>query len=264
MKTGRVTRVRNKVISFLLALCMVFTMIPGNDWTVHAADPEYWVMDTELKEGAKNDAQGWAWEESSKTLTFSKSTNAIVKNGIAVKLPGDSTIVLNDGIRVEVKGISEKLANLGVGIYCTGNLTIKGNGALQISAEVPAAVNMPEGEAVADYNEKLSALICDGKLEIGEEGNKTAPYIYMAIAGGAYSDKTLCVKSNLTGRENPAVEIKSGQVNFGSAGDTEGKIWIGESGTKDGYVKLTGQSVLRDATTERLGHDDNEIGRAHV
>ena len=258
MKTGRVTRVRNKVISFLLALCMVFTMIPGNDWTVHAADPEYWVMDTELKEGAKNDAQGWAWEESSKTLTFSKSTNAIVKNGIAVKLPGDSTIVLNDGIRVEVKGISEKLANLGVGIYCTGNLTIKGNGALQISAEVPAAVNMPKGEAVADYNEKLSALICDGKLEIGEEGNKTAPYIYMAIAGGAYSDKTLCVKSNLTGRENPAVEIKSGQVNFGSAGDTEGKIWIGESGTKDGYVKLTGQSVLRDATTERLGHDDNE------
>ncbi len=256
MQKGRVIRIRNKVISLLLTLCMVFTLLPGNDLAVYAEDPQYWVMNTPLAADAKNDAEGWSWNQDTKTLTFSKSTSAISKKGIAIKLPGGSTIVLDDGIRVEVKGISEKIDNLGTGMYCDGDLSIKGNGMLQIMTETPPPDDMNKnGEQACDYNEKLSALICDGKLVIGEADNKTAPYIYMAIAGGAYSDKTLYVKSALTGKDNPAVEIKSGQVNFGSAGNTNGKIWIGTSGS-DGYVNLTGQSVLRDISSEGVSHDD--------
>ena len=236
MKKRRVTWVKSKAISLLLALCMVFTGIPGNDLAVYAADPPaYYIGNTEITLDSDATDAAWSWAHEGKILTFKKRCDIPAIQDHCIVLPGDSTIVLNDGVRVMVS------SGKGEAIVCEGALTIIGNGAIQIYG----------ASAYPDHTG--SALKCGGRLTFGDEITK--PYLYAAarpyddssITGQPASDKVIQIDSEAyEGLDNPAVLMKNGQIIFAGSVDTNGKFFV-KNGTK-AYVKLEGESVLQDRT----------------
>ncbi len=259
MKKRRVERIKSKATSLILAVCMVFTLLPVNPLAVYAAvSDKYQVAGTFLDmDGVTEGGDGaWEWNGSTKTLTFKKRINltAIEKSGyksVVLGLPGDATIVMNDGVLVKLTGL------YGDGIYCEGNLTIKGNGALEIYGSQLGDMNVESDDLSRNGNdiesgydgadEKAgSAIACAGKLTVGEDGDAAStPYVFATSRG--YTARIIEMSStseSLKGEDNPIVQLKSGQLNLPAFDQTGyGKIYCALG--KDGYVQLTNRSVLQ-------------------
>ena len=141
---------KTKLLTVLLALCMVLSIVP---MTVFAATPATATADfTASDNGAEAiallnryktaGAADSTWNSGSKTLTL-KGIDFITTAPTAVKLPERTTIVLADGTenaitggdaRVMETGKSNKLIYI-TALYAVGDLTVKGNtGTLSVTS----------------------------------------------------------------------------------------------------------------------------------
>lgn len=260
----KVNRKKKKILSLFLAVCMAFSVMPANLVPVKAAvSDKYQIggvfldMDgtTEGNDGA------WKWDGASKTVTILKSVELNSASGpdkkmeapytmVTMGLPAGTTIVLKDGVKAQVTSYYADA------IYCEGDLTITGNGALN-------AYGSNNGDAAAEQDSTKkadgnqpgttgnttgyegddtatgSAIVCHGKLTIGS--SDTTPFVYAFSRG--YTDHTLEINADgLTGESNPVGEILSGHVEITSFIPQEAKIYAGGS---DRYLAVKGDSALQ-------------------
>jgi len=138
----------SKILSLLLAVAMVFTMLPMTAFAEDgggtlgdsggAASPGVLsspgrAVTTELDFTSMGDTDnlatdGWKWVQSTKTLTLNGLDLSIDSDTVpAIKLPDGSAIVLGGSNNVTNSG--------GDGISCDGSLEISGSGKLTIDAE---------------------------------------------------------------------------------------------------------------------------------
>ena len=115
-----------RLLSLVLTLCMVLTLVP---FTASAATPITTKLDFTAMSTTDNLAsQGWAWNNTSKTLTLNGLDLTCDWSGTeAILLPVNSIVILI-GVN-SIKHIDD-----GHGIYCDGDLTIQGSGTLNIDA----------------------------------------------------------------------------------------------------------------------------------
>ena len=129
---------KKKFLATLLAMAMALLVVPfalaadTNDNTI----TEMLDFTSEPVETAGN---GWSWDNATKTLTLSgfnmkvKYTSSISGRTFGIQLPAGSTIVLEEGTENSIEIVTGTNVNGGTyGIYCQGDLTIKGTGSLKV------------------------------------------------------------------------------------------------------------------------------------
>ena len=114
MKRERATRwkIRNRILSLFLTMCMVAGLLPQGIVPVKADDAaKYQVGNTELRMDSTadnpqlGDDGAWEWNGEGKTLTFRKNikiTQAATTESGAIYLPAGSRLEILGGLRVEV------------------------------------------------------------------------------------------------------------------------------------------------------------------
>lgn len=247
MKRERATRwkIRNRILSLFLTMCMVAGLLPQGIVPVKADDAaKYQVGNTELRMDSTadnpqlGDDGAWEWNGEGKTLTFRKNikiTQAATTESGAIYLPAGSRLEILGGLRVEVT------SHYGDALYCEGNLTIVGGGGLMLFGSQSGDVTQPgKDKGKKDGNtmesgipggdgDKVvgSGLVCRGTLTIGETSGKLAnkrPLVFCSSYG--YTDHTIEVGSQAAESAN-AVELVKGQVTISARPEGTGKIFRG-------------------------------------
>ncbi len=223
MKNKSFSKVRSRILSLFLAVCLVFGMIPA----IPAAAEEGKIYHVggealSLTENVTASTGEWTWDYASRTLTFSKNyknptgiqadsanlTSQETYKMLAAALPAGTTIVVNGGVSAELTSY------YGDALYCEGNLTVIGNGALalygsnlgdiQTKVESTAGNPLTEPYYEGDDNKTGSGLVCKGKLTVGDAS--TTPYMYIYSKG--YTDHVMELNSAETS------EIVNGYVSI--------------------------------------------------
>ena len=259
MKKRRETGIKSRILSLFLSVAMVVTLLPANPSTASAAvSDKYHVAGTFLDmDGVTEGGDGaWKWDGATKTLTFMKRINltSAEKSGyksVVLGLPDGTTIVMGDGVLVKLTCL------YGDGIYCEGDLTIKGNGTLEIYGSQLGDMNVESDDLArngndvesgyADDDKKAgSAIVCTKRLTVGEDGTEpTTPYVFVSSRG--YTARIIemtTTSEELKGESKPVIQLKSGQMNL-PAFDKEGYGKIHCALGTEGYVELTNASVLK-------------------
>lgn len=247
MKRERATRwkIRNRILSLFLTMCMVAGLLPQGIVPVKADDAaKYQVGNTELRMDSTadnpqlGDDGAWEWNGEGKTLTFRKNikiTQAATTESGAIYLPAGSRLEILGGLRVEVT------SHYGDALYCEGNLTIVGGGGLMLFGSQSGDVTQPgKDKGKKDGNtmesgipggdgDKVvgSGLVCRGTLTIGETSGKLAnkrPLVFCSSYG--YTDHTIEVGSQAAESAN-TVELVKGQVTISARPEGTGKIFRG-------------------------------------
>lgn len=247
MKRERATRwkIRNRILSLFLIMCMVAGLLPQGIVPVKAANAtKYQVGNTELRMDSTadnpqlGDDGAWEWNGEGKILTFRKNikiTQAATTESGAIYLPAGSRLEILGGLRVEVT------SHYGDALYCEGNLTIVGGGGLMLFGSQSGDVTQPgenqgktdgntmEGDIPGGDGDKVvgSGLVCRGTLTIGETSGKLAnkrPLVFCSSYG--YTDHTIEVGSQVAESAN-AVELVKGQVTISARPEGTGKIFRG-------------------------------------
>lgn len=123
-------------LCFLTVIAMVFTLMPA----IASADTSTRTETLDLTESITDDSnsdQGWAWEADSRTLTLNGVSFKV--NGDAIKVPADSTILVNGSNVLSCTGYgksvytdpfseTEAAENCDLIIKGTGNLICSGEG----------------------------------------------------------------------------------------------------------------------------------------
>ncbi len=247
MKRERATRwkIRNRILSLFLIMCMVAGLLPQGIVPVKAANAtKYQVGNTELRMDSTadnpqlGDDGAWEWNGEGKTLTFRKNikiTQAATTESGAIYLPAGSRLEILGGLRVEVT------SHYGDALYCEGNLTIVGGGGLMLFGSQSGDVTRPgKNQGKTDGNtmgsdipggdgDKVvgSGLVCRGTLTIGETSGKLAnkrPLVFCSSYG--YTAHTIEVGSQAAESAN-AVELVKGQVTISARPEGTGKIFRG-------------------------------------
>lgn len=253
---------KKKILSLFLTVCMAFSVLPANLVPVKAAiSDKYQIAGVFLDmDGTTEGNDGaWKWDGTSKTVTILKSVELNAESGpdkemktpytmVTMGLPAGTTIVLNDGVKAQVTSYYADA------IYCEGDLTITGNGALN-------AYGSNNGDAAAEQDKKAegnqpgttgnttgyegddtatgSAIVCHGKLTIGS--SDTTPFVYAFSRG--YTNRTLEINADgHTGENDPVGEILNGHVEITSFIPAEARIYAGGS---DRYLAVAGDSALQ-------------------
>lgn len=128
---------KRRLLSLLLTICMVSSLVPT---LAYALEPSAETADftaddngvaaLELLNAAKTGSDESTWDSATKTLTL-KGVNFTTSALRAVKLPGGSTIVLEDENTI-ASGRTEAVQSSSYGIYAEGDLTIQGTGTLTV------------------------------------------------------------------------------------------------------------------------------------
>ena len=254
---------KKRILSLLLTFCMVVSLLPVSALTAEAAvSNKYQIGGVYLDDTGLTKAEdgSWEWNGSSKTLTFSKSVNIYNadKNKytmVAIGLPADSTIVLADGIRVKVT------SDAADAIYCEGNLTIKGNGALETYGHY-AALSADGTGYSGDDNETGSGIISKGKLTVGSLSEPQTPYLLAAgdIAGDKTNERNIEVGEGLyvykgfvmTNVDGKVRCDKSKFITLGTDGVIE--VYNGGTGVFNDPVQPFGNQYTGDTSVTKLVH----------
>ena len=281
MKRERATRwkIRNRILSLFLIMCMVAGLLPQGIVPVKAANAtKYQVGNTELSMDSTadnpqlGDDGAWEWNGEGKTLTFRKNikiTQAATTESGAIYLPAGSRLEILGGLRVEVT------SHYGDALYCEGNLTIVGGGGLMLFGSQSGDVTQPgENQGKTDGNtmesdipggdgDKVvgSGLVCRGTLTIGETSGKLAnkrPLVFCSSYG--YTDHTIEVGSQAAESAN-AVELVKGQVTISARPEGTGKIFHG--GTIRN-INIQNDAVLLYPNAVRNVEERNDITRAKL
>ncbi len=281
MKRERATRwkIRNRILSLFLIMCMVAGLLPQGIVPVKAANAtKYQVGNTELSMDSTadnpqlGDDGAWEWNGEGKTLTFRKNikiTQAATTESGAIYLPAGSRLEILGGLRVEVT------SHYGDALYCEGNLTIVGGGGLMLFGSQSGDVTQPgENQGKIDGNtmesdipggdgDKVvgSGLVCRGTLTIGETSGKLAnkrPLVFCSSYG--YTDHTIEVGSQAAESVN-AVELVKGQVTISARPEGTGKIFRG--GTIRN-INIQNDAVLLYPNAVSNVEERNDITRAKL
>ncbi len=281
MKRERATRwkIRNRILSLFLIMCMVAGLLPQGIVPVKAANAtKYQVGNTELRMDSTadnpqlGDDGAWEWNGEGKTLTFRKNiiiTQAETTESGAIYLPADSRLEILGGLRVEVT------SHYGDALYCEGNLTIVGGGGLMLFGSQSGDVTQPgENQGKTDGNtmesdipggdgDKVvgSGLVCRGTLTIGETSGKLAnkrPLVFCSSYG--YTDHTIEVGSQAAESAN-AVELVKGQVTISARPEGTGKIF---RGGKIRNINIQNDAVLLYPNAVSNVEERNDITRAKL
>lgn len=247
MKRERATRgkLRNRILSLFLTMCLVAGLLPQGIVPVKAADAtKYRVGNTELSESSTaanpqlGDNGAWEWNNEGKILTFRRNIKidqTETKASGAIYLPANARLEILGGLRVEVT------SHYGDALYCEGNLTIVGGGGLMLFGSQSGDVTQPgKNQGKTDGNtmesgipggdgDKVvgSGLVCRGTLTIGETSGKLAnkrPLVFCSSFG--YTDHTIEVGSQAASGTN-AIELVKGQVTISARPEGKGKIFRG-------------------------------------
>ena len=281
MKRERATRwkIRNRILSLFLIMCMVAGLLPQGIVPVKAANAtKYQVGNTELRMDSTadnpqlGDDGAWEWNGEGKTLTFRKNikiTQAATTESGAIYLPAGSRLEILGGLRVEVT------SHYGDALYCEGNLTIVGGGGLMLFGSQSGDVTQPgenqgktdgntmEGDIPGGDGDKVvgSGLVCRGTLTIGETSGKLAnkrPLVFCSSYG--YTDHTIEVGSQAAEGAN-AVELVKGQVTISARPEGTGKIFRG--GTIRN-INIQNDAVLLYPNAVSNVEERNDITRAKL
>ena len=157
----------NKLISVLVALCMVLVIMPQLALTTAAmTTARTTALDlTAITTNIVNPEEGWAWYYTGdegyddKTLVLG-GLNLVTSDADALKLPADATIVLADGSE---NTVTSTYSNNGHshGIHGFGSLTIQGSGTLDVAGGNPTNENGSMG-ILMEYAENELLTIKDG------------------------------------------------------------------------------------------------------
>ncbi len=281
MKRERATRwkIRNRILSLFLIMCMVAGLLPQGIVPVKAANAtKYQVGNTELRMDSTadnpqlGDDGAWEWNGEGRTLTFRKNikiTQAATTESGAIYLPAGSRLEILGGLRVEVT------SHYGDALYCEGNLTIVGGGGLMLFGSQSGDVTQPgenqgktdgntmEGDIPGGDGDKVvgSGLVCRGTLTIGETSGKLAnkrPLVFCSSYG--YTDHTIEVGSQAAESAN-AVELVKGQVTISARPEGTGKIFRG--GTIRN-INIQNDAVLLYPNAVSNVEERNDITRAKL
>ncbi|OUN19921.1 hypothetical protein B5G34_16710 [Flavonifractor sp. An82] len=142
-------KVGRKAASILLTLCMLLTMLPVSALAVDTASVS---TDFTLEGTSDCTGSGWSWVNSTKTLvltggTISEAVNDGFNDYFAFILPDGSTIELNSSSTVSCSN-----ADSPYDIRCKGDLTITGNGTLNVEkVSVGGKLTVTGGATVYSY-----------------------------------------------------------------------------------------------------------------
>lgn len=286
MKRERATRgkVRNRILSLFLTLCMVAGLLPQGIVPVKAETADatkYCVGSTKLDMSSTagnqqlGDNGAWEWNGEGKTLTFRKNikiTQTETTESGAIYLPAGSRLEILGGLRVEVT------SHYGDALYCEGNLTIVGGGGLMLFGSQSGDVTQPgKNQGKTDGNtmesdipggaggdgDKIvgSGLVCRGTLTIGETTGALAnkrPLVFCSSFG--YTDHTIEVGSQAAEGTN-AVELVKGQVTISARPEGTGKIFRGGSIRN---INIQNDAVLLYPNAIGNTEERNDITRAKL
>ena len=256
---------KKRLFAILIAFCVAFTMMPlaGSGRVAHAedgiaansvvtrttmldltsTDGKYKATDGMektvdfTKESVTDSAEGWSWDNETKTLTLSGARIVVteptyvpsaipsLRNGYyyGVLLPGDVTIVLTEGTENIIQaGDATEVTSEGIVIGSVGmgdarnlqtSVTICGSGKLTIKGGKPTndgntAARISAGIYFGDVMVKDSA-----KLEIYGDAAEN-------INAGAYSRGVSCSQMTIT--DNAQVTAKGGDVRAVNSRESSG------------------------------------------
>lgn len=256
---------KKRLFAILLAFCVTFTMMPlaGSGGVAHAEDETAAAMQPTrttmldltstdgkykatngkeetvdfTKESVTDSAEGWSWDNETKTLTLSGARIVVteptyvpsaipsLRNGYyyGVLLPGDVTIVLTEGTEniiqagdaAEVTSEGNVIGSVGMGDArnLQTSVTICGSGKLTIKGGKPTndgntAARISAGIFFGNVNVKDSA-----KLEIYGDTAEN-------INAGAYSRGVSCSQMTIT--DNAQVTAKGGDVRAVNSRESSG------------------------------------------
>ena len=146
----------NQLMAVFLALIMTLGLFSAISTTALAAAPvgpsptEAWDFRSVDANGSGNYGGGsWNWAQATKTLTLNNinhTTSALT----AMRMPGDSTIVLNGTNTIKSTSNNGTTASYGLSLI-TGRLTISGSGSLTITSGDFGAQNYASYGIVTDF-----------------------------------------------------------------------------------------------------------------
>ena len=253
---------KKRLFAILLAFCVTFTMMPlaGSGGVAHAedgiaanaviarttmldltsTDGKYKATDGMektvdfTKKSVTDSAEGWSWDNETKTLTLSGARIVVTKPVLTsigygggyyygVLLPGDVTVVLTEGTEniiqagdaagVTTEGIVIGSVGMGDARNLQTSVTICGSGKLTIKGGKPTndgntAARISAGIFFGNVNVKDSA-----KLEIYGDTAEN-------INAGAYSRGVSCSQMTIT--DNAQVTAKGGDVRAVNSRESSG------------------------------------------
>lgn len=161
------TKKQNKLLPILLTVVLIFTLIPAqSSYAATVTTPLNFDTDPATRSG-----DGWAWDNSAKTLTLNNFIFSANENKPAIYLPGDPCVII-------VNGDNSITNTLWLGIQSKGSLTIKGSGSLKINT----------GDNAIDAIDDVT---------IGEDRYDGNPVVINIKSGwaGIYSDNNVTIKN---------------------------------------------------------------------
>lgn len=228
-----------KGASILLTLCMILILIPqyayaGGESIVQRTaklplgNPTeqfgYTKTDGSLNNSALgtqqiiDSAEGWEWypagdstqNYAANTLVL-KGINLETSNTVAISLPAGATIILKTGTTNVVRSTCSQVYNI-IGIACNGELTIKGDGSLEVqSGNGPYLDTSTAISAAGDFNIESGTIRAMGQsAQHGSLGLYSAGVV--KISGGnitAKSNTTMGISAAIKGA---SVIIEDGTV----------------------------------------------------
>ena len=200
-------------------------------------------------------AEGWAWVQSTSTLTLS-GVNINASGDTGIKLPAGATIVLADG---SVNVIKAGDSTYSYGIYAAGALTINGNGVLTAISGISSCntwIDLDGSKGVASTAE----------LTIGAVGSP----VITAIGGtatdadsmGIYSDEDITITSGtITAVGGTAYCNSYGMIGYNFLSPKNIKITGGTvtatGGATSGFssygISSSGNTTIQGGTTYAMG-----------
>lgn len=178
----------NKWIAGLLCMMLVITMVAGLGVMEVKADDavesyNLWVGETEVT-SANTSGTGWSYDNQTNTLTLDGFNYE--GNGSGIETSKDLNIIIKNENRIKniSSSYSDSTNGWSCGIYAFGNLTITGDGTLDVTG------------GTADTSHGISVL---GKLEIDSQGTIIAKAQATAGTSGIFADDGIVVKNgNIT------------------------------------------------------------------
>ena len=222
---------KTKLLTVLLALCMVLSLVP---MTAFAADPATETADFTASDGGAAaiallnqyksfGAADSTWDNGTKTLTL-RGIDFTTKAATAVKLPDRTTIVLADGTTNTITGGDAAIAEDGgynkhmviTALEAMGDLKVKGGASGTGTLSVTSGTHKNTGEA---WTYSCAIGVADGDFEI-EGGHITAQ------GGTAYSADcafSVGVRMDNSSRRSKILLITGGSLTAigGESYDTE-------------------------------------------
>ncbi len=231
MKVGK-----KKVLAGILSAAMLTGLLQG---TVLASDPVITEGLDFTRNVTETSGDGWVWESSTNTLTLNginiDVTAQASSDTYGIKLPAGSTVVLAEGTQNTVAAADSSRSTYG--IFCEGNLEIKGAGSLTVSA---GQSTWRQGESIGIMAEDGDIAINGGSVNANGgnvTGNGARTYGILAEGG---------TRSITISGADTVIEAHGGDASGGPVTSSSGiRVSRGDISINAGTVKAYGHRATR-------------------